>query len=207
MAISGTTVKKIRTVALDLGVYLPVGAAMKARDTLLSRDQLAQTYRSLVERGRDGLATAVDRTESNLERAKDQAERARAEARGRTMTAVRVTGARAGVPPAEEQLPIKGYSELTAQKVIAELPKLGQDDLRLIQAYERANQNRTSVQQAIDARLVDLPIDGYDRLTAEEIADELSGLSDDDLRTVREYERRGPARKTILDRIESLLAA
>ncbi|HEX2031847.1 MAG TPA: hypothetical protein VHL78_10660 [Actinomycetota bacterium] len=104
MATSGTTFKKIGSAALELGVYLPVGAALKARDTLMSRHQLSQTYRSLVGRGRDGLGAAMDRTQTNVKRAKEGAEQAREEARDRTMTAVRVTGARAGVPPAEDEL-------------------------------------------------------------------------------------------------------
>ncbi|HEX2031846.1 MAG TPA: hypothetical protein VHL78_10655 [Actinomycetota bacterium] len=91
--------------------------------------------------------------------------------------------------------------------MIAQLPKLTQDELRLVQAYERANQDRASVRQAIESRLVDLPIDGYDRMTAEEIADQLPSLTEKELRTVRDYESRGQARKTILERVESLLAA
>lgn len=50
----------------------------------------------------------------------------------------------------------------------------------------------------------DLAIPGYDELTASEIADRLSGLSQIDLAKVDAYERRNESRTTILGRIASL---
>jgi hypothetical protein len=50
----------------------------------------------------------------------------------------------------------------------------------------------------------DLPIDGYDQLTVEQITPRLSGLSEVDLGKVDAYERRTHNRKTVLDRIASL---
>ncbi|MBV9818963.1 MAG: DUF892 family protein [Solirubrobacterales bacterium] len=50
----------------------------------------------------------------------------------------------------------------------------------------------------------DLPLSGYDGLTAEEITHRLPGLSQVDLAKVQAYERRGQNRTTVLSRVESL---
>ncbi|HYP47458.1 MAG TPA: NAD-dependent epimerase/dehydratase family protein [Thermoleophilaceae bacterium] len=51
------------------------------------------------------------------------------------------------------------------------------------------------------------PVEHYDDLTAKEVIGMLSSLEHEDLVTLRDYERRHRARATVLDRIESLLAA
>ena len=48
----------------------------------------------------------------------------------------------------------------------------------------------------------ELPISGYDDLTAAEVAGELDGMSVADLRKVREYEKANANRKTVLAAIE-----
>ncbi|HXB14405.1 MAG TPA: DUF892 family protein [Solirubrobacteraceae bacterium] len=50
----------------------------------------------------------------------------------------------------------------------------------------------------------DLAISGYGKLTAEEIVDKLSGLSQVDLAKIDSYERKNENRKTILSRVTSL---
>ena len=50
----------------------------------------------------------------------------------------------------------------------------------------------------------DLPIAGYDRLTAEEIVKKLPGLSQVDLTKVEVYERKSQDRSTVIDRIDAL---
>jgi hypothetical protein len=52
----------------------------------------------------------------------------------------------------------------------------------------------------------EFPITGYDDLTAAEVVAELDGMSDPDLRRVREYERANANRKTVLGAIERQLA-
>jgi len=52
----------------------------------------------------------------------------------------------------------------------------------------------------------DLPINGYDDLTAAQVAAELDGVSGADLRRVREYEKANANRKTVLAAIERRLA-
>jgi hypothetical protein len=50
-----------------------------------------------------------------------------------------------------------------------------------------------------------LPIEGYDDLSAPQVQDRLDGLTTADLRKLRDYERRHANRKTVLDRIERKL--
>lgn len=52
----------------------------------------------------------------------------------------------------------------------------------------------------------ELPIDGYDHLTAVEIVRLLAALSDDELEAVAAYEREHRGRSTILNRIRQRLA-
>lgn len=51
----------------------------------------------------------------------------------------------------------------------------------------------------------EFPITGYDDLTAAEVTAELDGMSDADLRKVREYERANANRKTVLSAVERKL--
>jgi hypothetical protein len=50
-----------------------------------------------------------------------------------------------------------------------------------------------------------LPIQGYDDLSAAQVQDRLDGLTTAELRKLRDYERRHANRKTVLDRIERKL--
>ena len=50
------------------------------------------------------------------------------------------------------------------------------------------------------------PVSGYDDLTAAEVAAELDGMSDADLRKVRTYERANANRKTVLGAVERKLS-
>jgi polyhydroxyalkanoate synthesis regulator phasin len=51
----------------------------------------------------------------------------------------------------------------------------------------------------------EFPITGYDDLTAAEVVVELDGMSDADLRKVREYERANANRKTVLGAVDRKL--
>jgi hypothetical protein len=51
----------------------------------------------------------------------------------------------------------------------------------------------------------EFPITGYDDLTAAEVVAELDGMSDANLRKVREYERANANRKTVLGAVERKL--
>jgi polyhydroxyalkanoate synthesis regulator phasin len=50
------------------------------------------------------------------------------------------------------------------------------------------------------------PIDEYDELTAAQIVSQLGGLAPDELRRVRDYERRNANRKTVLSALDTKLS-
>ena len=52
-----------------------------------------------------------------------------------------------------------------------------------------------------------MPIRGYDEMTVQQIAPKLSRLSDDELARVERHERRGRARKGVLERVAKLRSA
>jgi exonuclease VII large subunit len=56
-------------------------------------------------------------------------------------------------------------------------------------------------------RSAQFPIDGYDKLTVEEISGRLGGLSVEELRMVRDYEERNKNRDTILELLDRRIRA
>jgi hypothetical protein len=206
--------KNARRTAVELGVYLPLGAALAARDLVLSRDRLADLYEELVGRGREGLGSVVQRPRQQLERVKVELGEIAREARHETGEAledarVETAGSASGriAPPTAEQLPIEEYEELTAQQIVARVTRLTQDELDRVRAYERENRNRATILQAIEPRMGELPIQGYDGMTAAEVLRRLGDLSKAELQLVRDYEARTKSRSTILERIDSLAAS
>jgi hypothetical protein len=206
--------KNARRTAVELGVYLPLGAALAARDLVLSRDRLADLYEELVGRGREGVGSVVGRPRRQLERVKVEFEELARDAGEGAGTALEEdrpgtdeTASGRIPPPTADQLPIERYDDLTAQQVVARVAHLTQEELDRVRAYERENRSRATILRAIEPRMGELPIQGYDHMTAEEIVRRLGDLSKAELQLVREYEGRTKSRSTIQDRIDSLAAS
>ena len=74
---------------------------------------------------------------------------------------------------------------------------------------ERMIGSSDTAEQAADgdngANSPDLPIAGYDDLSAAQVQEQLDGLESAELRKVRDYEQRHANRKTVLDKIERRL--
>jgi ferritin-like metal-binding protein YciE len=94
-----------------------------------------------------------------------------------------------GAVASEGNLAIARYDSLTADEITSRLPGLSQIDLAKIDAYERRQQNRTTVLSRIDTLRGDEPWPGYDELTASEVLTALSAGDDDLAAQVRGYER------------------
>jgi len=94
-----------------------------------------------------------------------------------------------GAVASEGDLAIARYDSLTADEITGRLSDLSQIDLAKVDAYERKNQNRTTVLSRITALRGDEPWPGYDELTAAEVQAVLSEGDDDRARQVRAYER------------------
>jgi hypothetical protein len=202
----------MRRTALELGIYLPLGAALAARDLLLSRERLAEVFEELVDRGRETLGrpggerAGLERI--SLEAIEDQEElEGGVEERAADVGVLDLGRARPSgriAPPVADELPIGGYDELTAQQVVTRLAGLSRDELERVRAYEREHRSRNTVFAAIEPLMGELPIQGYDRLTAAEVVRRLDGLSDAELQAIREYETRTRSRSTVLNRIDRL---
>jgi polyhydroxyalkanoate synthesis regulator phasin len=75
---------------------------------------------------------------------------------------------------------------------------------------ERLLGNRVDALEPADdagdgAGAANLPIEGYDELSASQVQEQLEGLTPAELRKLRDYEQRHANRKTVLDRIERRL--
>jgi ferritin-like metal-binding protein YciE len=133
-----------------------------------------------------------------------------ADVKGESSYDVRTTGAaktaasakRKGAAASEENLPIARYETLTAEEITGKLPELSQIDLAKIEAYERKNQNRTTILSRVTSLRGDEPWSGYDELTAAEVIAVLSEGDDDRARDVRSYERAHKDRAGVLKAAE-----
>ena len=101
----------------------------------------------------------------------------------------RAEGQIKGAVASEGDLAIARYDTLTAEEIIGRLADLSQIDLAKIDAYERKNQNRTTILSRINTLRGNEPWPGYDELTAAEVQAVLSEGDDDRVKQVRTYER------------------
>lgn len=221
------TIEKVTTRAVELGVYLPLGAYAKVRDELteLRGVDVRQVIDDFVDRGHERLApveqrlrrrtTETKRTVTQKTReAQKTAARTTAKARqtgGKTAARGKATAASqapkttsAGLRPSD--VPIGGYSSLNVDEIVPRLGGLTQTDLTKVRAFEKANQNRSTILDAIDAKMLKLPIPDYDALTVEETADRLNSLDAAQLKTLRDYEESTRNRSTVLDKIDARLS-
>jgi ferritin-like metal-binding protein YciE len=107
-----------------------------------------------------------------------------------------------GAVASEGDLAIARYDKLTADEIIGRLSELSQIDLAKVDAYERKNQNRTTVLSRITSLRGDEPWAGYDELTAAEVQAELSQADDERAKQVRTYERAHKNRAGVLTAAE-----
>ena len=107
-----------------------------------------------------------------------------------------------GAVASEEDLAIARYDTLTADEIAGKLSGLSQIDLAKIDAYERKNQNRTTVLNRISSLRGDEPWPGYDELTAAEVQAVLSEGDDERASEVRSYERAHKNRAGVLKAAE-----
>jgi hypothetical protein len=111
-----------------------------------------------------------------------------------------------GALASEEDLAITGYGKLTAAEILDKLAHLSQVDLAKIDAYERKNENRTTIVSRITSLRGDEPWPGYDELSVEEIRSVLDEGDEDRVKRVRSYERLHKSRSGVIDAAERELA-
>ncbi|MCQ4084800.1 hypothetical protein NGB36_30580 [Streptomyces sp. RB6PN25] len=109
-----------------------------------------------------------------------------------------VRGGRRHAVAAEAELPIADYGQLAAYQITEVLPQLSQEDLAVVDAYERAHAGRVTILN----RTVDLqgpePWPDYDRMRADEIRARLRHAGSDLAQQALDYETSHRGRSTVL---------
>ena len=208
----------VRTRAVEIGVYLPLGAYARVRDQItdLSRARVRQLFDGLIERGQERvepLERVVRRRGDDVQKtgrgAAKNVRRSVAKASDRSTAATAAAAPRlprVAAPRSAADLAIPGYRSLTASDIVSRLQGLTQTDLARIYKYEESHDGRRTILDAIESKLVDLPIATYDALTVDELAPRLENLSKDELKTIRRYELDTKQRSLVVDKVDALLA-
>jgi len=115
-------------------------------------------------------------------------------------------GAVAGALATEDDLPTKDYDKQSAADIAGKLKGFSQRELRLIDAYERKHENRTTITDRIASLSGDEPWSGYDEQGVEAIKKALSEANDELARTVRGYEREHKGRAGVIEAAEERVA-
>jgi ferritin-like metal-binding protein YciE len=118
----------------------------------------------------------------------------------------RVEGTVKGAVASESDLAISNYDSLSANEVQDKLSGLSQVDLAKVDAYERKNQNRSTVTSRIDSLQAFEPWPGYDELGVEEIRAVLDEGDDTRIKSVRTYERKHKNRAGVVQATERELS-
>ena len=118
----------------------------------------------------------------------------------------RAEGTVKGAVASESDLAIANYDSLSVEEIQNKLSELSQVDLAKVSAYERKNENRSTVTGRIDSLQGDEPWAGYDELNVNEVQAVLSEGDDQRRKDVRAYERRHKARAGVIQATETELS-
>jgi ferritin-like metal-binding protein YciE len=118
----------------------------------------------------------------------------------------RAEGTVKGAVASESDLAISNYDSLSANEVQEKLAELSQVDLAKVDAYERKNQNRSTITSRIDSLQASEPWPGYDELAVEEVREVLSEGDETRIKAVRSYERKHKNRAGVLQATERELS-
>jgi ferritin-like metal-binding protein YciE len=110
----------------------------------------------------------------------------------------RAEGTVKGAVASHSDLAIANYDSLSATEVQDKLSELSQVDLAKVNAYERKNQNRSTITSRIDSLQASEPWPGYDELSVEEVRAVLSEGDETRIKSVRSYERKHKNRAGVL---------
>jgi ferritin-like metal-binding protein YciE len=118
----------------------------------------------------------------------------------------RAEGTVKGAVASAADLAIANYDSLSADEVQDKLSELSQVDLAKVNAYERKNQNRSTVTSRIDSLQAAEPWPGYDELGVDEVRAVLSEGDETLVKAVRSYERKHKNRAGVLRATERELS-
>jgi ferritin-like metal-binding protein YciE len=114
----------------------------------------------------------------------------------------RAEGAAKGAVATEGDLAIAGYDALNGNEISDRLPSLSQIELAKVQAYERKNENRTTILERISSLQGDEPWAGYDELSVSEIVAVIGEGDEERITKARSYERAHKNRAGVLEATE-----
>lgn len=199
--------------ALEVALFAPLGLGLYLKD-------MAPTFLNMfVARGRAEVDKRQEKVEERVKHAKGMGEvaiafgvpmlRKRAEekigeARGRAESALRSAGVGRGATVAE---PRPASQATPRQRTHAPAPtvvpvaRADNGPPGVSDGSEPTSRDGGSPRSAASA---DLPIPGYDALSASQVVERLSGLGSAELLAVREYETAHRNRRTILGKIDQL---
>ena len=118
----------------------------------------------------------------------------------------RAEGTAKGAVASASDLAIPNYDSLSADEVQEKLTELSQVDLAKVNAYERKNQNRSTVTSRIDSLRGDEPWPGYDELSVDEVRAVLAEADEQRTKEVRAYEAKHKARAGVIAATERQLS-
>ncbi len=179
-------------------------AEKQVKKTARKTTRTAKKTTSTAKRTTSTAKTAAKSTAKRAERsAASTAERTSAKASDAAGTAQKRTqsAASGGEPP------MAGYDELNASDIVTKLTELSQDELRSVNAYERANKSRDTVIDRVKALQESQPFSGYDDLTGREVAERVRDADEKTVNSVREYEGRHKRRVEVLEAAQRQISA
>jgi ferritin-like metal-binding protein YciE len=159
------------------------------------------TETGAADAARKGARTAKRTARQGAGQAKRTARQAR-----KVPGVARAEGSVKGAIASESDLAIANYDSLSADEIQDKLSELSQIDLAKVNAYERKNQNRSTITSRIDSLQGDEPWPGYDELGVDEVRAVLSEGDDRRVRDVRAYERKHKARTGVIQATERELS-
>ena len=156
---------KITDRALELGLYLPLGAYSKAREGLsdLTTARVRKLVDEFVDRGEERTQAVTKVVRRRANKVEDVAEKTTAKVQKQAKKTVKKASAasapataklpRVAAPKNASELPIASYNSLTASEILTELKGLTQTQLAKVYKFEKANEGRATILEAIDSRL------------------------------------------------------
>lgn len=151
--------------------------------------------------------TAVARVREATRTGGQQTRRTAAGTARETASATRMAEHVQGAVTREDDLPISGYGRLTATDITQRLRDLSQSDLTVIEGFERAHANRSTVLDAIEELRGRQPWPDYDAMSPDQIAARLRSAEPALARQVLDYEQQHRRRDQVIAAAEQRAGA
>jgi ferritin-like metal-binding protein YciE len=170
----------------------------KLTDAVVGADVKGQPSYDIAKTGAaDATRDAAREVKQTVRKTQARAKRTARQAR-KVPGVAQVEGQIKGAVASEQDLAIARYDSLTAEEILSKLAELSQIDLAKVDAYERKNDNRTTVLSRISALRREEPWPGYDELTVAEIEAVLDEGDEQRTKDVAAYERAHKNRAGVL---------